>query len=378
MKVAIVHEWLTIMGGADRVLQVIHEIFPSAAVFALVHNRKAMPDSFRQMDIRTSFVQWLPFAKSCHRYYLPLYPLAVEQFDLSEFDLVISSSHCCAHGVIVPPEAFHLCYCYTPIRYAWHMYHQYQRALNPIARLVAAPLMNWIRQWDYASAQRVDRFVAISNAVRHRIRTYYRRSADVLFPPVDVDFFRPAPHGEIGDYFFIMSRHVPYKKVDLAIKAFNALRLPLVVAGAGPETHRLARMAGPTIRFLGRISNDEARHYMARCRAFIFPQEEDFGLTAVEAQACGRPVIAYARGGALDTVVGGVTGSLFFAQSAEALADAVSLFRAGAFDPQAVRRHAEAFNVDSFKRRFRRIVADGRSPRASGRRGTPQHTGVFV
>jgi len=378
MKVAIIHEWLTIMGGADRVLQVIHDVFPSATVFALVYNSKGMPDSFRQMDIRTSFVQWLPFARSHHRYYLPLYPLAVEQFDLSDFDLIISSSHCCAHGVIVPPDAFHLCYCYTPIRYAWHMHHQYQRALNPVARAIAAPLMNWIRQWDYSAAQRVDRFVAISNAVRQRIRTYYRRPADVLFPPVDVGFFRPALREEIGDYFFIMSRHVSYKKVDLAIKAFNAVKLPLVVAGAGPETGRLARMAGPTITFLGRISNDDARKYMARCRAFIFPQEEDFGLTAVEAQACGRPVIAYAHGGALDTVIGGVTGSLFFEQSPEALADAVSTFRADSFDPQAIRRHAESFNVDSFKRRFHRLVADAQSARVTRGASAPQPTGAFV
>ena len=378
MKVAIIHEWLTVMGGADRVVQVIHDVFPSATVFALVHNRKAMPEAFRDMDVRTSFVQRLPFALTHHRCYLPLYPLAVEQFDLSQFDVIISSSHCCAHGVIVPPEAFHLCYCYTPIRYAWHMYHQYQRALNPVARAVVAPLMNWIRQWDYASAQRVDKFVAISNAVRQRIRTYYRRTADVLFPPVDVDFFRPDPLGEIGDYYFIMSRHVPYKKVDLAIKAFNALRLPLVVAGAGPETRRLMHMAGPTIKFLGRISNDEARSRMARCRAFIFPQDEDFGLTAVEAQACGRPVIAYAEGGALDTVIGDVTGSLFFEHTAEALADAVSLFRPEAYNSQAIRRHAESFNVDSFKHRFRRIVTDARSARASAPGSVPQPTGVLV
>ena len=364
MRIAIVHEWLTTMGGADRVVQIIHEIFPSAPMFCLVYNPKTMPDAFRAMDIRTSFIQRLPFARSHHRVYLPLYPLAAEQFDLSDFDVVISSSHCCAHNVLTRPDAFHLCYCHTPMRYAWDMYHSYLKSLPTVARPAAAVLLSIIRHWDYVSAQRVDKFVANSSAVRQRIEKHYGRPAAVLFPPADVSFFRPAPeHDQPGDYFFIMARHVSYKRVDLAVAAFNTLGLPLLVAGTGPETARLAKMARPNVRFLGTISNDDARRYMAHCRAFIHPQEEDFGITAVEAQACGRPVIAYGRGGALDTVIDGVTGSFFSEQTAEALAEAVRTFDHRQFDPRVIRQHAASFNTDDFKRKFRQLVMHDRPPR---------------
>ena len=356
MKIAIVHEWLTTMGGADRVVQVIHDIFPSAPIFTLVYNQQTMPDAFRSMDIRPSFIQRLPFARSHHRAYLPLYPLAAEQFDLSSFDVVISSSHCCAHFVLTRPDAFHVCYCHTPMRYAWDMRQGYLRTLPRLARPAAALLLSLMRQWDYVSAQRVDRFLANSNAVRRRIEKHYRRQAHVLFPPVDVEFFLPAPEQQPGDYFFIMGRHVPYKRVDLAIAAFNLLGLPLLVAGTGPETARLARMARPNVHFLGAISNDDARHYMAHCKAFIHPQEEDFGITAVEAQACGRPVIAFGRGGALDTVINGVTGTYFTEQTPDALAEAVSGFDQRQFDPATIRQHAMSFRTELFTRRFRRLV----------------------
>ncbi len=356
MNVAIVHEWLTVMGGADYVLQVIHDIFPSAPVFALVYNSDNMPEAFRKMDIRTSFVQKLPFARTRYRMYLPLYPLAVEQFDLSEFDFVISSSHCCAHGALAPSHAYHLCYCYTPVRYAWDLYHSYMQSLGKLSRIATAPILSAIRQWDYASAQRVDRFVAISNAVRQRIRKRYGRESDVLFPPVDTDSFTPVHLDEVGDYFFIMSRHVPYKKVDLAIQAFNLLRMPLYVAGDGPQTPYLKSIAGSNIKFLGRVSSSDAHSLMAGCKAFIFPQEEDFGLTPVEAQAAGRPVIAYAKGGALDTVVDGQTGLYFHEQTPKALADAVACFHPEDFDPRVAREHAEAFGVARFKHKFEEIV----------------------
>jgi len=361
MRIAIVHEWLTVMGGADRVVQIIHEIFPTAPVFSLVYNPDTMPAEFGRMHIRTSFVQKLPFARTHHRMYLPLYPLAVEQFDLSEYDVVISSSHCCAHGALVRTGAYHLCYCYTPIRYAWDMYHGYVKSLNKLARLFAAPVMSYMRQWDFASAQRVDKFVAISNAVRARIQKHYGREADVLFPPANVEFYRPDPDAQVGDFFFILSRHVPYKKVDLAINAFNTLGMPLLVAGDGPETRRLKSIARPNVRFLGRISDAEVRHFMSRCKALVFPQEEDFGITAVEAQACGRPVIAYARGGALDTVVDGVTGSFFHEQNPDALAECVRAFRHDQFDPAAIRTHAEQFNKDDFKRKFLALVKNSAS-----------------
>jgi len=356
MKTAIVHEWLTVLGGADLVVRIIHDIFPSAPIFALVYNPDNMPEAFRAMDIRTSFVQKLPFARTRYRAYLPLYPLAVEQFDLSEFEMIISSSHCCAHGAMRRADAHHVCYCHTPIRYAWDQYHSYMQSIGRLSRIVAAPILSLIRQWDYAAAQRVDTFVANSNAVRRRIQKHYGRDADVIFPPVDTHSFRPVSPGEVDDYFFIMSRHVPYKKVDLAIRAFNMLGLPLYVAGDGPDTAYLKSIAGPNIRFLGHVSNDAAHGFMARCRAFIFPQEEDFGLTPVEAQAAGRPVIAYAKGGALDTVIDGVTGTFFYDQSPEALADEVAAFHAEDYDPRAAREHAETFSIEEFKQKFEHLV----------------------
>ena len=356
MKIAIVHEWLTVMGGAELVVQMLHELFPSAPIYVLAHNPAKMPDHFRTMDIRTSFIQKLPFAKTKYRAYLPLFPIAVEQYDLSEYDLVISSSHCCAHGVITRSDAVHVCYCYTPVRYAWDLYHSYMKSLGRLSRLAAAPLLTFIRQWDYTSAQRVDKFVAISNVVRERIRKHYGRNSQVLYPPVDTQRFRPVPRAEIGDYFFIMSRFVPYKRVDLAVQAFNKLNLPLYVAGEGPLAARLRKMAGPSVTFLGRISDEDAGNLMARCKAFIMPQEEDFGLTAVEAHAAGRPVIAYGRGGALDTVADGTTGAFFHEQSPEALAETVASFKADEYDPEAMCRSAARFTLAQFKNRFRRLV----------------------
>jgi glycosyltransferase involved in cell wall biosynthesis len=358
MKTAIVHDWLTVLGGADLVVRIIHDIFPSAPIFTFVYNPDNMPDSFREIDIRTSFVQKLPFAKTRYRSYLPLFPVAVEQFDLSEFDLVISSSHCCAHGALSHAEALHLCYCYTPMRYAWDLYHSYAQSLGKLSRIAAAPLLSFIRHWDFAAAQRVDKFVAISRAVRTRIRKRYRREADIIHPPVDTDSFRPVHPDDVDDYFFIMSRHVPYKKVDLAIRAFNTLKLPLVVAGDGPQTGYLKSIAGPTVKMLGRVPDSEARRLMARCKAFIFPQEEDFGLTPVEAQAAGRPVIAYGKAGALDTVIDGVTGTFFHEQTPEALADTVASFRAEDFDPRTARRNAESFSIPEFKKAFERFARD--------------------
>jgi len=367
VKVAIVHDWLTVLGGAELVVRMLHELFPSAPIYVLAYNPGRMPDEFRRMDIRPSFVQKLPFAKTKYRSYLPLYPIAVEQFDLSEYDLVISSSHCCAHGAITRPDALHICYCYTPARYAWDLYHSYMSSLGGLGRLIAAPLLTFIRQWDYTSAQRVDKFVAISTAVRERIRKHYGRDAEVLHPPVDTARFKPAPQSEIGDYFFIMSRHVPYKRVDLAVEAFNMLGLPLHVAGEGPLTRKLQQVAAPNITFLGRVSDSDACKLMAHCKAFIAPQEEDFGLTAVEAQAAGRPVIAYGRGGSLDTVIDGVTGTFFHEQTPDALAEAVASFKPDRYDPQTLRRNAQRFTLANFKRRFRDLVL-----RNSGEHNRPE------
>ena len=356
MKVAIIHDWLTQMGGAERVILALRGIFPEAPVFTMVHDPDKLSPEFANIDIRTSFIQKLPFAKTKYQSYLPLMPTAAEQFDLTGYDVVISCSHACAKGVITRPETLHISYCYTPTRWAWFMYHEYMRLEQTglLKRMLVPPLMNYLRMWDRLAADRVDDFVAISSGVSHRIKKYYRRDSHIIFPPVDTGYFTPAD--TIDDYFLVVSRLVSYKRVDLAVKAFNKLGLPLVVIGEGPEMAKIRRIAKSNVRIMGRLSDEEIRQYYARCKAFIFPGEEDFGITPVEAQAAGRPVIAYGVGGALDTVKKGVTGEFFYSQTADALAAAVKTFDAGKYDPQVIRKHAEEFDTRKFQAIFHEYV----------------------
>ncbi|MHB9095791.1 MAG: glycosyltransferase [Eubacteriales bacterium] len=352
MKVAIVHDWLTNMGGAERVILALHEIFPDAPVYTMVHNPDRLPPEFAGIDIRTSFIQKLPRAKTKYQTYLPLMPMAAEQFDLSGFDVVISSSHACAKGVITRPETLHICYCYTPMRYAWFLYHEYMRLeqISRIKKYLIPPLMNYLRLWDRLAADRVDDFIAISRGVGHRIRKYYRRESAVIFPPVKTDYYTPAD--SVDDYFLVVSRLVAYKRVDLAVQAFNELGWPLVVIGDGPEMEKLKRAAKPNVKILGRLSDEETRNYYARCKAFIFPGEEDFGITPVEAQASGRPVVAYGAGGALDTVKQGITGEFFYPQTAPALVETLRSLDLAKFDAGIIRRHAQSFDTEKFKKDF--------------------------
>ncbi|MDI6869833.1 MAG: glycosyltransferase family 4 protein [Bacillota bacterium] len=357
MKVAIVHDWLANMGGAERVVWALHELYPEAPVFTLVHNPARLPEKFRELDVRTSFLQKIPGAKSKYQWLLPLMPVAIEQFDLAGYDVVISSSHACAKGVITRPEALHICYCHTPMRYAWEFYHQYleQEQVGRLGRALIAPVMTNLRLWDYASAQRVDHFVANSRAVAARIRKHYRREATVIHPPVDTAQFACGPR---EDFFLVVSRLVGYKRIDLAVEAFRQLDLPLVIIGEGSQSGTLKKSAGPNITFLGRQPDEVVRDYFSRCRAFIFPGEEDFGLTPVEAQAAGRPVIAYGRGGVLDTVLPGETGILFSEQTPESLAAAVREFLQveSRFSPERIRNHAEAFDRSAFKEKMAVLV----------------------
>ncbi len=352
MKVAIVHDWLTNMGGAERVVLAFHEIFPEAPVFTMVHNPERMPAEINQLDIRTSFIQRFPKAKTKYQTYLPFMPTAAEQFDLSEFDVVISSSHACAKGVITRPNTLHICYCYTPMRYAWFLYHEYLRLekMGRLKRMAIPLLMNYLRMWDRLAADRVDDFIAISTGVKHRITKYYRRDSAVIFPPVNTDYYKPA--ADVGDYYLVVSRLVPYKRVDLAVEAFNKLGWPLVVIGDGPEKERLKAMAKPNVKIVGRLSDEETRDHYARCRGFIFPGEEDFGITPVEAQAAGRPVIAFAAGGTLDTVKRGVTGEFFYPQTSAALVDTLKSFDYTKYNSSEIRRHAQTFDVENFKKQF--------------------------
>lgn len=356
-RVAIVCSWLNQYGGAERVLETLHEMYPEAPIYTSMYAPQAMPAAFRTWDIRTSFLQRLPLSRRNHQLYLPLFPLAFEQFDLGGYDLVINNSSAFSYGVITRPETCHVCYCLTPARFLWN-YHDYARRenLGPVARLALAPVLAGLRVWDLQAARRVDHFVAISKLVASRIAKYYGREAPIIYPAVDTSAFHPTAREDVGDYYLVVSRLVPYKRVDLAVRAFNRLGLPLKIVGHGRDRPALERMARPNVQFLGRVSDAEVKALYARCRAFVFPGEEDFGLTPLEAQASGRPVIAYGAGGALETVLEGETGLFFRESSPESLAEVVASFRPDAWDPARIRRHAEGFGVAVFKRQFAAFV----------------------
>ncbi len=359
MKVAIVHDWLNQNGGAERVLEVLHELYPQAPIYTSLYDAKAMPPHYHSWDIRTSFMQRLPLAKRHHQPFLPLYPAAFDSFDLSEYDLVISNSSGFCHGVLTPPQTCHINYCLTPPRFLWSLpqYLERERVSGPLRRLLPY-LVGSLRAWDAAAAQRVDYFVGISKAVVGRIAKFYRREADLIYPPVNTQRFGMASPEEVSDYYLVASRLVPYKRVDLAVEAFNRLELPLLVIGEGRDRPALERMAQANIHFAGRVSQEELVRALSRCRAFLFPGEDDFGIAPLEAMASGRPVIAYAAGGALETVKEGETGVFFGEASAESLSEAVRRLDPSQFDPASLRRHAEAFDVSVFKTKFQAYVAD--------------------
>lgn len=355
MRVALVHDWLNQLGGAEGVLETLVEVFPGAPIYTSIYARDRMPERYRRWEIRTTWLDALPGIHRYHQLYLPLYPLAFDGLNLSEYDVVLSNKSGFCHGVITGPSTVHLCYCLTPTRYVWN-YEEYiaREGLPGPARRLLRPLIALLRLWDRAAADRVDAFIAISREVARRIRKFYRRPSIILPPPVEVERFQPASRTE--DYFLIVSRLVPYKRIDLAIQAFNRLGLPLVIVGEGRDRPRLERMAGPTITFLGRVPADQLAELYARCRAFVFPGVEDFGIAPVEAMAAGRPVIAFAGGGALDTVVEGVTGVFFREPTPESLAEAVRRLEDLRFDPSTIRRHAERFDKRVFQEKIKEIV----------------------
>lgn len=351
MNVALIHDWLNQSGGAERVLERLVEMFPGAPVYTSMYWRAGMSEAYRAWDIRTTWMDRLPGIYRHHQTYFPLYALAFARLDLSAagYDLVFSNKSGFCHGVRTG-DTPHLCYCLAPTRYVWEFESYAARENLPgVVRMALKPVIAVLRQWDYRVAQRpTTRFVAISAEIQERIRRYYNRESDIVYPPVDVARFRPAAAHE--DYYLIVSRLIPYKRIDLAIRAFNALGLPLWIAGAGRDRAALEVLAGPTIRFLGRVPDVELPDLMARCKAFVFPGREDFGLTPVEAQAAGRPVIAYGAGGALDTVIAGETGAFFTEPTAEALAEAVARFDAEAVNSQACRANAERFAPERFRK----------------------------
>lgn len=358
MRVALVHDYLVQYGGAERVLECLAEIFPPAPIYTLVYDEKLFKNIFGKRKIYTSFLQSLPFSKSHHRSFPVLMPMAIESFDLSAYDLVISDSNSYAKGIITNTETLHICYCHTPMRYAWDDCHSYAQAFpfSFITRKLVPVAMNYIRLWDKISSERVDKFIANSAFVSRRINKYYRREAAVIHPPVDISFYKKSSGHEKENYFLVVGRIIPYKRFDLVVEAFNVLGFPLKIIGDGPEAGRLKKKARKNIQFLGWLSDEETRNYYGRAKAFIFPQEEDFGIVLLESMASGTPVIAYRGGGALEVVKEGLNGIFFDEQSAGSLTSAVKRFQNLAFDKNAIMNSVADFDKEKFKRRIKEFV----------------------
>ena len=373
-RVALIHDFLLDVRGAERVFAALCDLYPQADVFTAVYDEKGTEGWFAHRDVNTSFLQRLRPTARTFRPLLPLYPYAMEALDLSSYDVVVSSSSAWAHGVLVDPGAVHVCYCHNPFRYAWNAREQTLAGRNLLTRAALGVILKRWRMWDFVAAQRVDRYVANSETTRRRIHRYFHRDAQVLHPPVDTSRFTPV--AEPGETYVVLSELMPHKRIEIAVQAFGRLGLPLVVVGNGPDARRLRRMAGPTVTFTGRVSDEEAAHLLARARALVVTATEEFGIAAVEAQAAGRPVIAFREGGAEETVVEGVTGTFFDAPTPESLATAVARFDTEAIDPRACVRNAARFDVEHFKRRMRAVVdealADERAPRDDPRRRAPR------
>lgn len=356
MKVALVHDHLIQDGGAEKVLQQLQCLFPEAPTFTLFYEPARVDPAFAKKEIRTSFLQRLPLARRKYQWLLPLMPLATELYDLSDFDVVISSSSAFAKGVIVKPSTFHICYCHTPTRYLWSDTLSYVQELRlPFLLKKFIPLLlSWLRLWDRHAADRVDLFVANSEAVRRRIKKYYRHEAIVIYPPVPVEQFTVSVAPKT--YFLAGGRLVSYKRIDLVVEACNRLQLPLKIFGSGPMEEELRRRAGSTVEFVGRVNDQEKAKLYANCIAYVHPQEEDLGITAIEAMASGRPVIAYHRGGAVETVIEGVTGTFFNEQNWEALAQLLFQFEPEKFDAERIKAHASQFSTEKFNQKMRHLV----------------------
>ncbi len=374
MKIALVHDWLTGMRGGEKVLEVFCELFPHAHLYTLLHNKGSVSYTIESMDIRTSFVQSLPLIKNKYRHYLPIFPKAIERFNFAGYDLVLSSSHCVAKGVITGSDTLHVCYCFTPMRYIWDLYDQYfdKKRSNIVTRWAVSLVLDYLRKWDVASSKRVDKFVAISKYIADRIKKTYGRESDIIFPPVDSAYFKPAPSN--GDFYLMVSPLAPNKRVDIAIKAFNKINLPLKIIGSGQEEKKLGKMAGKDITLMGWQPDEIVKEHYLNCKALIFPGVEDFGIVPLEAQACGKPVIAYGKGGALETIISldrdklriksengqsnNATGLFFYEQTPESLAHAVHHFEEvkDVFDKQQIRKNAESFDRVIFKDKIKNYI----------------------
>lgn len=356
MKLALVHDWMNQIGGAEDVLNVMVGMYPESPIYTSIYAPDKMPDHWRNWEIHTLWLDWLPLIHDKHQAFFPLYPMAWGGLNLGNYDVVLSNKSGFCHGLQTGPQTMHVCYCLTPTRYVWH-YDAYMARENvsPILRESVRPLIRLLKQWDYRAAQRVDHFIAISTEVQQRIKDYYGRDSIIIYPPVDVaERFQPT--ATYDDYFLSVGRLIPYKRVDLVVEACTRLGLPLKVAGRGRDIERLKAMAGSTVEFLGFVPDEELPDLFARAKAFIFPGEEDFGITPVQAQAAGRPVIAYRAGGALDTVIDGQTGTFFDEPNVEALMDVLQTFDADAYQPEACRQNALRFDRAIFEQQLSQAV----------------------
>ena len=356
MKIALVHDYLVQYGGAERVLEAFTELYPYAPIYTLIYDPDAMHGVFAAKRIYTSFLQKSRLVRKHHRLFPPLMPLAIEQFDFSKYDVVLSDSSSYAKGILTRPETLHISYMHTPMRYAWDDCQKYTEDFGfPrfIKKLVPF-FMNPIRIWDRVSADRVDRIIANSNFVAARIQKYYRKDSIVIHPPVDINRFSIAPVQK--DYYLMVGRLIAYKRHDIAIEAFNRLKLPLKIIGRGPEMERLKKLAGPTIEFLGRVDEEELPRYYSECRGFIFPQEEDFGIVAIEALASGRPLIAYRGGDIPEHMEEGRMGVFFDEQTSKAIVEAVQKFETMTFDPEEIRSRVLHFDKDQFKAKIKDYI----------------------
>jgi glycosyltransferase involved in cell wall biosynthesis len=356
MKVAIVHYWLVGMRGGEKVVEALAEMYPQADIFTHVYVPEMISEKIREHRIIPTFINALPRASKMYKTYLPLMPLALEQCDLRGYDLVISSESGPAKGVITPAETLHVCYCHTPMRYIWNMYHDYREGAGRVTRMMMPALSHYLRMWDVSTAARVDSFVANSETVAKRIRRYYGADSVVIHPPVDTNSFSIVPPSELEDYYLMAGELVSYKRPDLAVRAFNELKLKLVVIGGGDMLDEVRRLAGPTVTVLGAQPFDVLRSHYARCRALIFPGEEDFGMVPVEAMASGRPVIAFGRGGAVETVATGLSGVFFAEQTVESISLAVNELGKFEIDPAKIAAHAKRFGKDHFFRKMREHI----------------------
>jgi glycosyltransferase involved in cell wall biosynthesis len=364
MQIALVHDWLNQHGGAEKVLEALVALYPDAPLYTSMYAPEKMPAPYREWNIRTTWADKLPGIHDHHQAYLPVYPLAFGGLDLSGYEVVLSNKSGFCHGVRTG-DALHICYCLTPTRFLWQFEAYIERErLSPALALALWPLVGLLRDWDYRAAQRVDHFIAISSAIQRRIAHYYNRESTILYPPVDTARYQPA--AQTGDYYLVVSRLIPYKRVDLAVQACTQTGRRLLVAGTGRDRARLEAMAGPTVEFLGWVPDDDLPDLLAHCRAFLFPGLEDFGIAPVEAQAAGRPVLAFRGGGALDTVAEGQTGLFFDEQRVESLIDALDRFEEMAVDPARCRANAERFSLAVFNRELTAFVSARYDERRSG------------